>query len=70
MIGVNVLCVLVLTRSALPQIANETHGYVGADLAQLCSEAALQQIREKMDLIDLGMPSCIVYCRSVPQRVG
>jgi transitional endoplasmic reticulum ATPase len=39
----------------LEQIANETHGYVGADLAQLCSEAALQQIREKMDLIDLGM---------------
>merc|ERR1712127_942383 len=31
----------------------ETHGYVGADLASLCSEAALQQIREKMDLIDL-----------------
>jgi len=37
----------------LEQIANETHGYVGADLASLCSEAALQQIREKMDLIDL-----------------
>merc|ERR1712141_567404 len=31
----------------------ETHGHVGADLAALCSEAALQQIREKMDLIDL-----------------
>lgn len=28
-------------------------GHVGADLASLCSEAALQQIREKMDLIDL-----------------
>lgn len=26
---------------------------MGADLASLCSEAALQQIREKMDLIDL-----------------
>merc|ERR1712168_1298406 len=37
----------------LEQIAQETHGYVGADLAALCSEAALQQIREKMDLIDL-----------------
>lgn len=37
----------------LEQIANECHGYVGADLASLCSEAALQQIREKMDLIDL-----------------
>lgn len=37
----------------LEKIGNETHGYVGADLASLCSEAALQQIREKMDLIDL-----------------
>ncbi|EDQ85746.1 uncharacterized protein MONBRDRAFT_38701 [Monosiga brevicollis MX1] len=37
----------------LEKIANETHGYVGADLAALCSEAALQQIRERMDLIDL-----------------
>ncbi len=37
----------------LEQVANETHGHVGADLASLCSEAALQQIREKMDLIDL-----------------
>ena len=35
------------------QVANECHGYVGADLASLCSEAALQQIREKMELIDL-----------------
>lgn len=37
----------------LDEIAKETHGYVGADLAQLCTEAALQCIREKMDLIDL-----------------
>ncbi|CAH8602718.1 unnamed protein product [Dicrocoelium dendriticum] len=37
----------------LEQIANEAHGHVGADLASLCSEAALQQIRNKMDLIDL-----------------
>ncbi|CAF3367609.1 unnamed protein product [Rotaria sp. Silwood1] len=37
----------------LVQIGNETHGYVGADLASLCSEAALQQIREKMDVMDL-----------------
>jgi len=34
-------------------VASETHGHVGSDLASLCSEAALQQIREKMDLIDL-----------------
>ncbi|XP_064385991.1 transitional endoplasmic reticulum ATPase [Halichondria panicea] len=37
----------------LEQVAAETHGYVGSDVASLCSEAALQQIREKMDLIDL-----------------
>lgn len=36
----------------LEQVAAESHG-LGADLAALCSEAALQQIREKMDLIDL-----------------
>jgi len=35
------------------QVAAETHGHVGSDVAALCSEAALQQIREKMDLIDL-----------------
>lgn len=35
------------------QVASETHGHVGSDLAALCSEAALQQIREKMDVIDL-----------------
>lgn len=37
----------------LSSIASETHGYVGSDLASLCSEAAMQQIREKMELIDL-----------------
>ncbi|XP_014671341.1 PREDICTED: transitional endoplasmic reticulum ATPase [Priapulus caudatus] len=37
----------------LERVAAESHGHVGADLAALCSEAALQQIREKMDLIDL-----------------
>lgn len=37
----------------LEQIAAETHGYVGSDLAALCTEAALQCIREKMDVIDL-----------------
>jgi len=37
----------------LETVAAETHGHVGADMAALCSEAALQQIREKMDLIDL-----------------
>jgi transitional endoplasmic reticulum ATPase len=37
----------------LAAIAKDTHGYVGADLAALCTEAALQCIREKMDVIDL-----------------
>ena len=37
----------------LAEIAKSTHGYVGADLAALCTEAALQCIREKMDLIDI-----------------
>lgn len=37
----------------LERVAKDTHGYVGADLAQLCTEAALQCIREKMDVIDL-----------------
>jgi len=37
----------------LEQLANETHGYVGADVAALCTEGALNCIREKMDLIDI-----------------
>ncbi|KAJ7254001.1 VCP protein [Mycena haematopus] len=37
----------------LEQFAADTRGYVGSDIASLCSEAAMQQIREKMDLIDL-----------------
>lgn len=37
----------------LESIAGECHGYVGSDLAALCTEAALQCIREKMDLIDI-----------------
>jgi transitional endoplasmic reticulum ATPase len=37
----------------LAEIAKNTHGYVGADLAALCTEAALQCIREKMDIIDI-----------------
>ncbi|CAJ1938328.1 unnamed protein product [Cylindrotheca closterium] len=36
----------------LELIARETHGYVGADIQQLCMEAALECIRSKMGLID------------------
>lgn len=34
-------------------IAAQTHGFVGADMAALCTEAAMQCIREKMELIDI-----------------
>lgn len=37
----------------LADVAKSTHGFVGADMAALCTEAALQCIREKMDLIDI-----------------
>lgn len=37
----------------LEAIGHETHGFVGADIAQLCTEAAMQCIREKMDLMDV-----------------
>lgn len=36
----------------LEVLAMNTHGYVGADLQQLCMEAALECIRSKMGLID------------------
>jgi len=38
-------------------IAKETHGFVGADMAALCTEAAMQCIREKMDIIDIEQDS-------------
>ena len=31
-------------QRVLAQIAADTHGYVGSDIASLCSEAAMQQI--------------------------
>ena len=37
----------------LSYVAKDSHGFVGSDLAALCSEAALQCIREKMDIIDI-----------------
>jgi len=37
----------------LQDIAKQCHGFVGADLAALCTESALQCIREKMDIIDI-----------------
>ncbi|KAK1364845.1 AAA ATPase, CDC48 family [Heracleum sosnowskyi] len=37
----------------LERVSRDTHGYVGADLAALCTEAALECIREKMDVMDV-----------------
>ena len=37
----------------LELLARETHGFVGADMASLCSEAAMGCIRGKMDVIDI-----------------
>jgi len=37
----------------LEQVAAATHGFVGADLAQLCTEAALNCIREQLEFIDI-----------------
>jgi len=34
-------------------VASQTHGFVGADLAQLCTEAALNCIREQLEFIDI-----------------
>lgn len=56
-------------------IARETHGFVGADIAALCTEAAMQCIREKMDLIDIEVSHSVglgrvVSCRVMSRRVG
>ena len=37
----------------LERIAKDTHGCVGIDLAALCTEAILQCIKGKTDVIDL-----------------
>lgn len=41
----------------LELIARNSHGYVGADIQQLCMEAALECIRSKMGLIDFDKDS-------------
>lgn len=38
----------------LEMIASETQGFVGADLASLCTQAAIQALMEQMNLQDLG----------------
>ena len=37
----------------IEEICKETYGFVGADLAQLCTEAAMQCIREKSEFFDI-----------------
>merc|ERR1711966_289480 len=37
----------------LEEVCKETYGFVGADLAQLCTEAAMHCIKEKTELIDI-----------------
>merc|ERR1719353_430115 len=37
----------------LAQIAEDTHGYCGADLSQLVTEAAMQCVRERAGTIDV-----------------
>lgn len=37
----------------MEEIAREIHGFTGSDIASLCSEAAMQHIREKLPYIDL-----------------
>jgi transitional endoplasmic reticulum ATPase len=36
----------------LVEIAEDTHGYVGADLASLCTKAVVQQIKERKDFMN------------------
>jgi transitional endoplasmic reticulum ATPase len=37
----------------LESVATGTHGFVGSDLSSLCTEAAMQCVREKLDIIDI-----------------
>jgi len=43
-------------RASKTQVAEATHGFVGADLAQLCTEAALNCIREQLEFIGSQNP--------------
>ena len=50
----------------LKRIAADAHGFVGADLAQLCLEAALLCLREQVENIDFNKdavdPEVILDC--------
>ena len=44
-------------------VPSQTHGFVGADLAQLCTEAALNCIREQLEFIDIEGKNTIIIVR-------
>ncbi|CRG98440.1 AAA family ATPase, CDC48 subfamily, putative [Plasmodium relictum] len=53
----------------LRKIAKECHGYVGADLAQLCFEAAIQCIKEHIHFLDMEEEDFIEFMKiSVDQK--
>ncbi|SBT74743.1 AAA family ATPase, CDC48 subfamily, putative [Plasmodium malariae] len=56
----------------LRKIAKECHGYVGADLAQLCFEAAIQCIKEHVHFLDLDEEDFIEFMKiSIdPKKAG
>ncbi|VTZ69694.1 cell division cycle ATPase, putative [Plasmodium chabaudi chabaudi] len=55
----------------LRKIAKECHGYVGADLAQLCFEAAIQCIKEHIHFLDLEEEDFIEFMKlSVDGNTG
>ena len=54
----------------LEELARSTYGFVGADLASLCREAALQVLREKLPDIELGkeIPADVIETLFVRQE--
>ena len=60
----------------LRQVADDTHGYAGADLGQLVTEAAMQCVREKAGHIDVDaedvdpelLDTLMVRCASLRPR--
>ncbi|XP_062992502.1 ATPase family gene 2 protein homolog A isoform X1 [Elgaria multicarinata webbii] len=57
-----------LMATELNQLADSTHGYVGADLAALCKEAGLYALRrvlgEKRNLLDDDVSGSVIVTRS------
>ncbi|XP_077790144.1 ATPase family gene 2 protein homolog A isoform X3 [Podarcis muralis] len=57
-----------LTATELVQLADSTHGYVGADLAAVCKEAGLYALRrvlgEKANLLDEDVSGSVIITRS------